>query len=278
MPGHSIISLDMHPLDDTFMSGSIDNTVRLWDLRSQNCRVSFYSCDSRTCTDPHQGKLTLPAPPIAAYDSQGMIFAVALNTFQKLILYDVKQFDKEPFLTVDIKDPYLDKLSYPPRKPFMTSMSFSSNGKWILIGTAGDAHYVIDAFDGFVLARLEGFRGLEGGKNNGPPSTPPVRGISGEEACWTPDSNFIISGSANGSIYMWDAANIPTKPAPDGENIKVLMPVVTLDGHPTASRCVKYNPRIQMMVTAGAELVRAHQASWYELLRLRSNLGILVTR
>ena len=27
----------MSPTDDTFMSGSLDNSVRLWDLRTPNC-------------------------------------------------------------------------------------------------------------------------------------------------------------------------------------------------------------------------------------------------
>lgn len=36
-----VVSLEVHPLEDTFMSGSMDNTVRLWDMRSPNCRVSL---------------------------------------------------------------------------------------------------------------------------------------------------------------------------------------------------------------------------------------------
>ncbi|KAG8907163.1 member of Set1p complex, histone methyl transferase [Tulasnella sp. 403] len=238
--GHkkTVVSLEVHPLDDGFMSGSMDNTVRLWDLRTPNCR----------------GLLNLPSSPIVAYDSQGIVFAVAINTFQRILLYDLKNFDKEPFLTVELSDPHLDKISFPPRKPFMTSMSFSTNSKWILIGTSGDVHYVIDAYDGFLLARLEGFKGLEGGKTGDQYSVTPVKGISGEEVSWTMDSKFIIGGSHSGKIYMWDTSMIPMVPAPEGENAKVLTPVVTLDGHPGPSRCVRFNPRYQMFVSAGAEL------------------------
>lgn len=238
--GHKkqVVSLEVHPLEDTFMSGSLDNTVRLWDLRTPNCR----------------GLLNLPSAPIVAYDPAGMVFAVAINTFQRILLYDIKLFDKDPFLSIEIKDPYLSKISFPPRKPWITSMSFSTNSKWILIGTAGDVHYVLDAFDGNLLARLEGFRGLEGGKTGDHFGVMPVKGISGEEVGWTTDSKLIVSGSQPGKIYFWDSSMIPATPAPEGENAKVLTPVVTLDGHPGPSRCVKFNPRYQMFASAGAEL------------------------
>lgn len=31
----------MSPVDDTFISGSLDKTIRLWDLRSPNCQVRY---------------------------------------------------------------------------------------------------------------------------------------------------------------------------------------------------------------------------------------------
>jgi len=33
-----------------------------------------------------------------------------------------------------------------------------------------------------------------------------------------------------------------------------LQPLTTLDGHPGPSRCVRFNPRLAMIVSAGAEL------------------------
>lgn len=34
-----VVSLQMSPQDDTFLSGATDDTVRLWDLRTQNAQV-----------------------------------------------------------------------------------------------------------------------------------------------------------------------------------------------------------------------------------------------
>ena len=41
--GHdkSVVTLAMNPADDTFLSGSLDKTIRLWDLRSNHCQVAL---------------------------------------------------------------------------------------------------------------------------------------------------------------------------------------------------------------------------------------------
>ena len=39
--GHDkrVVTLAMNPADDTFLSGSLDKSIRLWDLRSNHCQV-----------------------------------------------------------------------------------------------------------------------------------------------------------------------------------------------------------------------------------------------
>jgi COMPASS component SWD2 len=198
----------------------------------------------------------LPQSPLAAYDNNGVVFAVGLNSYQRINLYDTRNFDKEPFLHIRIDDKALEKISYPPRLPFMTSLAFSSNGKLLLVGTAGDVHYVLDAFDGTLLFRLEGFIGLEGGKTGREGGMVPTRGISGEEVGWTPDSKFVVGGSLDGKVHVWDLSDESKLPQlRPGDEAVALQPVVTLDGLSSATRCVKFNPRYHMMSTAGAELV-----------------------
>ncbi|KIJ52535.1 hypothetical protein M422DRAFT_64987 [Sphaerobolus stellatus SS14] len=245
--GHKkrVTSLEVSPVDDGFMSGSLDGTVRLWDLRTPYCR----------------GLLNLPQPsaPIVAYDSGGLVFAVGLNHFCRILLYDMAQYDKDPFLTIHLDDPTLARITFPPRIPFMTTLSFSSNGKLLLVGTSTTAHYVIDAYDGILLGKLVGHIGLERGK--GKETQPqPVRGISGNEVSWTPDSKYVVGGSQDGKIFVWDCtvlmdeqgnAKIPENRKGDPKTIEA---VHKLEGHPGPSRCVQFNPRWAMMATAGVEL------------------------
>ncbi|KAG2058496.1 WD40 repeat-like protein [Suillus hirtellus] len=240
--GHSgrVVSLEVSPIDDGFMSGSVDKTVRLWDLRAPTCR----------------GLLNLPASPIVAYDSSGLVFAVGVNHYSRILLYDQANYDKDPFLTITLEDPTLTLVSYPPRPIYMTSLSFSSNAKYILVGCSGDAHYILDAFEGHLLAKLEGHVGLERRRIDAPQTIDPSKGNSGEEVSWTPDSKYVVSGSLNGKIIIWDVQNLPVRSGV--VDLKAhptrLQPLTTLDGHPGPSRCVRFNPRLAMIVSAGAEL------------------------
>ncbi|KAH7884651.1 WD40-repeat-containing domain protein [Phlebopus sp. FC_14] len=264
--GHKqrVVSLEVSPIDDGFMSGSVDKTVRLWDLRVPTCR----------------GLLNLPSTPVVAYDASGIVFAVAVNHYSRILLYDHANYDKAPFLTITLEDPTLALVSYPPRPIYMTSLSFSSNGKYLLVGCSGDAHYILDAFEGHLLAKLEGRIGLERRRIDAPQSIDPVKGNSGEEVSWTPDSKYVISGSLDGRIAIWNVQNLPTRTG--SIDLKVpplcLQPLASLDGHPGPARCVRFNARLAMMVSAGAELAfwlpdqsADNEEIAKELLRKRSN-------
>lgn len=87
----------------------------------------------------------------------------------------------------------------------------------------------------------------------------------GEELCWTPDSKWIISGSTNGDIHMWDMAPPPGKSRLDPADYTsaTVVPNVTLPGASRgASRAVRFHPRLCEMAVGGDDLVSVHCLQW----------------
>ncbi len=129
--GHEkpVVSLQMSPQNDTFLSASVDEAVRLWDLR----------------TPHHVGHMNVRGHPVVAYDPSGRVFAVAINERATVLLYDLRKFDQNPFEVIHLDDSAaLSKVSMPPRVPVITSLTFSNDSQYLLLGTSSDVHYVVD--------------------------------------------------------------------------------------------------------------------------------------
>ena len=67
----------MSPIDDKFLSGSLDQTIRLWDLRHPVCL----------------GLMNLTGRPVANFDPEGLIFAAGIGS-ETIKLYDLRSFEK----------------------------------------------------------------------------------------------------------------------------------------------------------------------------------------
>lgn len=132
--GHQkkVTTLSLSPIDDTFISGSLDKTLRIWDLRSPNC----------------QGVLHLQGRPVAAFDPEGLIFAAGVNS-ESIKLYDLRSFDKGLFITFMLNQ---------EKECDWTGIKFSKDGKTILISTNGSIIRLIDAFHGTPLQSFTGRR------------------------------------------------------------------------------------------------------------------------
>uniref|UniRef100_A0A8C5SPH2 WD repeat domain 82 n=1 Tax=Laticauda laticaudata TaxID=8630 RepID=A0A8C5SPH2_LATLA len=203
-PGHSkrVVALSMSPVDDTFISGSLDKTIRLWDLRSPNCQGLMHP----------QGK------PVCSFDPEGLIFAAGVNS-ETVKLYDLRSFDKGPFATFNMQY---------DRTCEWTGLKFSNDGKLVLISTNGGIIRLIDAFKGTVLHTFTGY-------NNGKAVT--------LEASFTPDSQFIMIGSEDGKIHVW--------------NGETGMKVAVLDGkHTGPITCLQFNPKFMTFASACSNMMK----------------------
>jgi len=200
-PGHKepVTALEMSPKEDLFVSASRDATVRLWDLRKE---VAL-------------GVLSAPghSPPAVAFDPEGLIFATAMSDTDKpsVRLYDMRSYDKGPFTTFNLEGPPV----------VFHHLSFSNDGKAILLPSGAQDVLLIDAFDGGELHRLTGH----------------VNG-SGMmlEAAFSPDGQFVLSGSEDGTVHVWHAGN--------GQEVAVWQ------GHTAPTLAVRWSPTHMLAVSA----------------------------
>ncbi|RVX08692.1 Protein anthesis pomoting factor 1 [Vitis vinifera] len=116
-----VVSLCMSPINDSFMSGSLDHSVRIWDLRVNSC----------------QGILRLRGRPTVAYDQQGLVFAVAMEG-GAIKLFDSRSYDKGPFDTFFVGGDTAE----------VCDIKFSNDGKSMLLTTTNNNIYVLDAYGG----------------------------------------------------------------------------------------------------------------------------------
>uniref|UniRef100_A0A4X2L7G6 WD repeat-containing protein 82 n=1 Tax=Vombatus ursinus TaxID=29139 RepID=A0A4X2L7G6_VOMUR len=202
-PGHDkrVVALSMSPVDETFISASLDKTIRLWDLRVPNC----------------QGLMYLQGKPFCAFDPEGIVFAAGVNS-EVVKLYDLRVFDKGPFANFKIQQ---DKTCE------WTGLKFSNDGKCILIATNGSFMHLIDSFKGVVM---HSFRGYNNSK------------AVALEACFTPDSQFIMTGSDDGKIHVWNGES----------GIKVAV----LNGkHTGPITCLQFNPKFMTFASTCSNMV-----------------------
>lgn len=233
----------MHPGSDNFISCSQDNTVRLWDTNSKNW----------------QGKLSLRAPYLAAHDPSGTVFAIGCPSSGSILLYDLRNYDKAPFATVDVVD-QCRAIDAQCLIKGWTKLEFSNDGKSLLLGTKGGGHFLFDAFDGVLKAYLnrpagptrrlaigEGATQKPASATNGASAVSASDIGSSGECTFTPDGRYVLSGSAGKDVLVWDTMGA-VGPG------KVLSPAHTLSDKREAA-VLAFNPRYNFFATADQELL-----------------------
>ena len=186
-----------------------------------DCFLTGSSDNTACCWDLRaptpQGIIKVSGPTSVAFDSQGLVFAV--GTTDVIKIYDARQYEKGPFATFD------DWKSKKPSTPH--SIKFSPDGKNMLVSTSKQRVLMLDAFKYKVVREFR------------PHSNDAKCGL---ETCFTPDGRYVISGTQQGDVNVWNA-----------ETGKI---AAQLKGHPADDcvTCCAFNPRKMMLATAGHSL------------------------
>lgn len=210
--GHTdvVASISMCPSNDWFLSASRDGTFRLWDLRSPNC-------EAVGDTGVRNGNV------IAAFDSAGSVFGVAIGQNRSLSLFDGRKVSSSSstlrekwgvegmggaaFKTVDNMIDYtvrpvpLSHLpGFMPPPPFpssvtWTSLEFSADDRFIALGTADRGVALVDAFNAGREYALLAAHPCD-------PALPCNATFSG-------DGRMLLTGGVDGHVYAYDLSGRP---------------------------------------------------------------------
>jgi COMPASS component SWD2 len=133
-----------------------------------------------------------------------------------------------------------------------TKLEFSNDGKSLLVGTRGNGHFLLDAFEGNLKAYLRkpsgGTRRAAAGEapGVGKAASGPASLESSGDCCFAPDGRYVLSGSKK-DVLVWDTLSTP------GEN-KVLEPTWTLPDKREAA-VLAFNPRYNFFASGDQELL-----------------------
>jgi COMPASS component SWD2 len=230
----------MCPSNDEFMSCGEDDTVRLWNINSSNAK----------------GHLKIKSPYLATYDPSASVIAIASTLTFSILLYDLRNFDKQPFSTFDLYDMEM-RYDQGAGGRLWTKLEFSNDGKSLLVGTAGNGHYILDSFEGTLKhcctrsapsqrAPPGEWGALFGAGSNGNASGSKKATGQGD-VCFTPDGLFLVGGSGNeDGVLVWDLRQPETADNMLKHTTRLPFP----NNIAERTEIVMYNPRFNMMCTA----------------------------
>ncbi|CAF3774350.1 unnamed protein product [Rotaria socialis] len=215
--GHTkrVVSLSIAPTEETFLTSSVDNTLRLWDVRIPTAQGLL---NAQTTSGP-------ASRPVANFDPEGVVFAVGVQS-SLIKLFDIRHFDKGPFATFrpldnnDSNDKQATNANQSNEQ--WTHLKFSPDGKMICIATNGTSLHLIEAFQGLPIHR---FNDIVNDRKE------PL------QCCFSPDSSYILCGSGDNRILIYKAES--------GEKV-----IEKQTEHNGAIQCIQFNPAFLMFATA----------------------------
>lgn len=221
-----VTCLALSPGNDQFLSCGNDDMVCLWDLNSRS----------------PQGKLKLITPYLGAFDPSANVMAIASQSTQSILMYDLRNFDKAPFTTFDMAA--LEEQYTPTtRGSAWTRLEFSNDGKHLLLGTDYHGHFLLDAFEGNVKSFLVG---KTSGTGRAAPVSTSGKPFGQGDACFSQDGRFVIGGVGDQSdLMIWDILEA---------NGRQQDATVRLASRGIRNPIVQCNPRYNMIATADSKV------------------------
>ncbi len=249
--GHSdeVTSVCFSPDDRYIASGSIDKTIKLWDVATgKELKTFIDTSEIKSVVFSKDGKYIISGGQdgLNMWEIEtGKVVNMTRNCYPhfinisedgRFIVYDNIITDN----TIDLFDIQAGKVirSYTGHKDYVQSAAFSADGRYIVSGSSDKTIKLWDVKTGFVLKTFIGHKDevtsvsfspdgrfiVSGGGNND--RTVRVWNISSkslvltltghtnavETVCFSPDSKYVVSGSADGTVKFWDLAT--------GENVK----------------------------------------------------------
>jgi COMPASS component SWD2 len=221
-----VTSISLSPAGDQFLSCGNDDMVCLWDLNSRS----------------PQGKLKLVTPYLASFDPSATIMAIASQSTSSILLYDVRNFDKAPFLPIQMAE-LEQKYTPTTQGRAWTKLEFSNDGKHLLVGTDYHGHFILDSFSGELKSFLVG---KTSGTGRAAPVSTSGKPLGQGDACFTQDGRYVIGGMGDATgMKVWDivqATGGPQEATYDLKSPGIKSPVVQV------------NPRYNMLATADTKL------------------------
>uniref|UniRef100_A0AC34F2Y1 Uncharacterized protein n=1 Tax=Panagrolaimus sp. ES5 TaxID=591445 RepID=A0AC34F2Y1_9BILA len=171
--GHTgrITNMKLSPIRDVLITCSDDKTVRLWDIRQNECT---HKMDAGTIG------------AVASVDPEGLVAAIGLDS-TTIKLFDFRNMGDGPFQTFPFDDP--------PTRTW-TNIKFSPLGNYIMVNTNTPAVILVDAFQAELNYTLN--YNLN-------------RGMAEEEgnffSDFSSDEKFLFTGCPNGVVSIYECSD-----------------------------------------------------------------------
>ncbi|OUM54221.1 hypothetical protein BVG19_g3579 [[Candida] boidinii] len=240
--GHKsqVLNIELNPIDDQFISISMDNTVRLWDLKIANS----------------QGLLSVKLPKLLAYDPSGLVFAIYSEFDNSLNLYSTSEYLKGAFLKIDIKSE-ISETGIGSSLLNFTSLEFSNNGKFLLLSSSiNNVILLIDSFTGKIIKKL-----IVDNNNNKLQERPFINSTGNVSI--TPDSKFIFAGCGDNTIKIWDLSSVSSLTSSKSNN-KTSTTTTFTDSNPndTTNDSFEMKPNYSLITNTNPALLKFNPRYW----------------